>query len=532
MFLRRGLIAFLAALSLLGSAEFSFAEKRVALVIGNSAYQNTAILANPTNDAKDVAEALKALGFTVIFGTDLDKASMDRKVRDFAEELSGAKLGLFFYAGHGLQYAGHNYLVPIDAKLTTAPGLDFEMVRLDLVQRSMEAESQVNLIFLDACRDNPLGRNLARAMGTRSTQIGTGLAAMESGVGTLISFSTQPGNVALDGSGRNSPYTGPFLKHIAKPGQDLSDILIAVRNDVMATTGNKQVPWEHSALRAKFYFTPPAPVVPIEVQVETNFWEIVKNSDNIAVLQTYLDRYPKGNFADTANSLIERRKQELKSEQARLAGEALQVEDGKRASEVKRLEDAQAAAATPKLAAVAPTENLRSTDSQATPATKFASFSPEELTAALKKELGRVGCDPGSTDGKWGDKATAALVRFVRYTKVGIATDRPTPEALDIISAQRVRICPLECGEGRRAVDDKCVAIPRSASRDDGKPSAGGNFNDLLNKKRAACKGGDMGACRELCSGSGGNNPACNKLSGGGGGGGHGRGDRRGARSW
>lgn len=524
--LRSRLIAILSVFFLLGSAELSFAEKRVALVIGNSAYQNTAVLANPTNDAKDVAEALRALGFTVISGTDLDKASMDRKVRDFAEALSGAKLGLFFYAGHGLQYAGQNYLVPIDAKLTTAPGLDFEMVRLDLVQRSMESEAQVNLIFLDACRDNPLGRNLARAMGTRSTQIGTGLAPVESGVGTLISFSTQPGNVALDGSGRNSPFTGPFLKHIAKQGQDLSDILIAVRNDVMAATENKQVPWEHSALRAKFYFTPPAPVVPLEVQVETNFWEIVKNSDNPAVLQTYLDRYPKGSFADVAASLIQRRKQE--AEQARRADEGLQIDEGKRIVEAKRLEDAQLASGTQKLAIAAPAENIRKSDLQAVPATKFASLSAEDLTTALKKELGRVGCDPGPIDGKWGDKATTALARFVRYTKVAIATDRPTPEALDIISAQRVRICPLECGEGQRAVDDKCVAVPRSASRDSVKsisPSSKGSFTENLKKTMDSCKSGNVGACQTICTASGGTSPMCRR-------GREGRQELRGARSW
>ena len=146
------------------------AEKRVALVIGNSAYQHTPKLANPRNDATDMVAALKKLGFQVIEGFDLDKAAFDRKVRDFATALSGAQAGVFFYAGHGLQVAGQNYLVPIDAQLTTAAALDFEMVRLDLVHRTMERETKTNILFLDACRDNPLARNLARAMGTRSTR--------------------------------------------------------------------------------------------------------------------------------------------------------------------------------------------------------------------------------------------------------------------------------------------------------------------------------------------------------------------------
>ena len=241
-----------------GSAGFA-ATKRVALVIGNSAYQHTPILENPKNDAADMTAALSDLGFAVIGGTDLDKAAMDRKVREFAEALNGADVGLLFYAGHGLQVGGQNYLVPIDAKLTTAAALDFEMIRLDLVHRAMERESKTNIVFLDACRDNPLGRNLARAMGTRSADIGDGLAAVESGVGTLISFSTQPGNVALDGDGRNSPFASAMVKQLAlRGGADLGEMLIHVRNDVMGATRGKQIPWEHSALTAKFYFVPPA----------------------------------------------------------------------------------------------------------------------------------------------------------------------------------------------------------------------------------------------------------------------------------
>ena len=179
-------------------------------------------------------------------------------MRDFATALQGADAGVFFYAGHGLQVAGQNYLVPVDAELTTAATLEFEMVRVDVVHRVMERQTSTNVLFLDACRDNPLARNLARAMGTRSAEIGRGLAPLESGVGTLISFSTQPGNVALDGAGRNSPFAGALVKHMSASNDDLSAILIAVRNDVMKETQRKQVPWEHSALTGRFYFNPAA----------------------------------------------------------------------------------------------------------------------------------------------------------------------------------------------------------------------------------------------------------------------------------
>jgi phosphate transport system substrate-binding protein len=243
-----------------GSA--AHAAKRVALVIGNSAYQHAGELANTRNDASDMAAVLRTQGFQVIDGFDLDKSALERKIRDFAAALVGAEVGVFFYAGHGMQVSGTNYLVPIDAGLRTASALDFEMVRLDLVQRTMEREAATNILFLDACRDNPLAPNLARAMGTRSADIGRGLAAAESGVGTLISFSTQPGNVALDGTGRNSPFAGALIKHLRASNDDLSAILIAVRNDVMRETQRRQVPWEHSALTGRFYFTPNAPNAP------------------------------------------------------------------------------------------------------------------------------------------------------------------------------------------------------------------------------------------------------------------------------
>jgi phosphate transport system substrate-binding protein len=249
-------------LLLLCVGSVAHAGKRVALVIGNSAYQHAGELANTRNDATDMAVALRTQGFQVIDGLDLDKPAFDRKVRDFAATLVGAEVGVFYYAGHGMQVSGQNYLVPIDAQLKNASALDFEMVRLDLVQRTMEREAPTNILFLDACRDNPLAPNLARAMGTRSTDIGRGLAAAESGIGTLISFSTQPGNVALDGSGRNSPFAGALIKQLVSSNDDLSAILIAVRNDVMRETQRRQVPWEHSALTGRFYFnsaaTPPA----------------------------------------------------------------------------------------------------------------------------------------------------------------------------------------------------------------------------------------------------------------------------------
>ena len=294
----------------------ALAERRVALVIGNSAYKYAGVLTNPVNDATDMAAALKKVGFQVIEGMDLNKSSFDRKIRDFATSVSGADTGLFFYAGHGLQVAGQNYLVPIDAELNTPDALEFEMVRLDVVQRIMERATQTNILFLDACRNNPLARNLARALGTRSAEIGRGLAAVESGSGTLISFSTQPGNVALDGVGRNSPFAHALVRQISTSGEDLSAMLIAVRNDVMSATQRRQVPWEHSALTGRFYFGQAAAgqTPPWRVGEAAEVWNATKETTDIDLLESFIARYKDTFFADLAKSRINELKKRASSE--------------------------------------------------------------------------------------------------------------------------------------------------------------------------------------------------------------------------
>ena len=234
------------------------AEKRLALVVGNAAYVHAAPLANPVNDAQDIAATLKEAGFEVIVGLDLDKRGFDLKVRDFARALGQADVAVLFYAGHGLQVGGRNFLVPVDAQLASERDLDFEAVPVDFVLKQMELgrETKTNIVFLDACRDNPLTRTLARSMGTRSAALGQGLAQLQAGVGTFIAYSTQPGNVAVDGATRNSPFTAALTKAVREPGRTLTSVMVEVRRDVLAATAGKQVPWDHSALTGEFYFHP------------------------------------------------------------------------------------------------------------------------------------------------------------------------------------------------------------------------------------------------------------------------------------
>src|SRR5262245_33756313 len=205
------------------------ADTRVALVIGNAAYQNTSVLKS-SSDAIDMAAALTRLGFDVVDGTDLDKRAMERTMRAFTQKLARADVALFYFAGHAVQSGGQNFLMPTDARLRSEGDIDFETLPLALVLRQMEREAKTSIVLLDACRDNPLARSLARNMGTRSSLIGQGLAEVRAGVGTLVGFSTQPGNIAMDGEGRNSPYTTALLQHMETPGKDVGGVLIQVRN--------------------------------------------------------------------------------------------------------------------------------------------------------------------------------------------------------------------------------------------------------------------------------------------------------------
>lgn len=249
--MRLGLVL-LVLLSIL-SASGAEAEKRIALVVGNAAYQSVAPLANARNDARLIAETLRGVGFTLIGGgaqVDLDKIAFDRAVQAFGNQLIGADVALFYYAGHGVQIRGSNYLVPVSANPVREADVDFQMVDVALVLRQMEGSgTKLNLVILDACRNNPFGgRNL------RSTE--SGLAQIRAPEGTLLSYATQPGNVALDGANGNSPYTRALAETIRQPGLDIFQTFNQVGLLVKRATGGSQQPWVSSSpIDGAFYFS-------------------------------------------------------------------------------------------------------------------------------------------------------------------------------------------------------------------------------------------------------------------------------------
>jgi hypothetical protein len=298
------------------------AEKRVALVIGNSHYKNVTPLDNPVNDAKLMAEALRALGFVIVGGNaqlDLDKAQFDTAIHGFSDQIQGADVGLFYYAGHGLQVRGQNYLVPVGANPARETDVDFQMVDTALVLRQMEgAGTKLNIVILDACRNNPFG-----GRGLRGTE--GGLAQMRAPEGTLISYATQPGNVARDGANGNSPYTKALADAIRKPGRDIFQTFNAVGLAVKEATGGVQQPWVSSSpIAGNFYFAgqaagvpataaapPPTVAAPTVADEAARAWSVTQNTTSIAVMEDFIRQ-----FGGTAyGSMARARLAELKKSQ-------------------------------------------------------------------------------------------------------------------------------------------------------------------------------------------------------------------------
>ena len=304
--------------------------ERVALVVGNGKYNEAAgALKNPVNDAAAVAAALRGLGFQVIEGRDLDEDRFYDKIAEFDVAARKAGMALFFYAGHGLQVEGRNYLMPVDLKLERKQDLKRGAVELADVLEVMRSET--NLVILDACRNNPLAGELARSLGlSRAVAANRGLARVESTSGTLIAYATEPGAVAADGAGEHSPYTEALLAHLETPGLSVHDLFTQVTASVLARTDAKQKPWTHSSLSKIVRLVPEEKFVPtvdvstspesesvsqrlaaekeaarrLAAEREMLFWETAKDSKNSADVQAYLDLYPKGLYAALARNRL------------------------------------------------------------------------------------------------------------------------------------------------------------------------------------------------------------------------------------
>lgn len=278
-------------------------EKRVALVIGNAAYQQGA-LANPVNDARAITAKLKGLGFEVVLKENLKQREIGAVYREFRSKITPGGVALVFYAGHGLQFSGQNYFPAVDAAIDGEEDVPLQSLNLGMLLDTMEqAKAGVSLVFLDACRDNPFARRFRG--GSR------GLTKVEAASGTLIHYATRPGSVAADGSGKNGTYTEALLAQMDQPGVPVEQMLKRVTNTVVDKTKGKQEPWVEGSLRGEFYFIFQGPTTveikpagPNPAQVELTFWDSIKSSSDKADFEEYLRQYPQGRFAGIARNRV------------------------------------------------------------------------------------------------------------------------------------------------------------------------------------------------------------------------------------
>lgn len=289
------------------SAALAETEQRVALVIGNASYATVGKLKNPANDAQAMARMLARTGFDVVEQEDGTRRAMIQAIRTFAAKLSPGGVGLFFYAGHGMQVQGINYLVPVDAALAVEDDLKYEAVDLqDVLDKLDDARVRLSIVILDACRDNPFARSF------RSSA--RGLAQIDPPRGTIIAYSTAPGKVAMDGDGSNGLYTTELLKAMSEPGVKLQDVLARVTDAVEMQTHKAQVPWTNSTFRGDFYFIRPTTDSPLrpsgqqDISLEAQeqaAWTAVATSTTAAPLEAFLKLFPAGVFAGIAQAKIE-----------------------------------------------------------------------------------------------------------------------------------------------------------------------------------------------------------------------------------
>ena len=438
------------------------ASKRVALVVGNGAYQNVSALPNPTNDAQDVASALRRLNFDVTHITDLNRNDFQNTLADFSEKSDNAEVAIFFFAGHGIEINRENYLIPVDAKLATDSKVRFEAVSLSDVSAAMEGVKGLRLVLLDACRNNPFIKEMKRSSTTRS--IGRGLAAPEPTVGSLVSFAAKEGTVASDGAGRNSPYTRGLLDNLEKPGLEVNFLFRKVRDSVLEATGGKQEPFTYGSLPGKSIYlkepvktaavapatqTAPAQqlIVPAPAptnQAEISYWVSIVNLNSKELFQSYIDKYPNGQFTEIARYRID------------------QITGVKRTLDSKVEPGKTAETTQTQVASVNPTPTQPST---AVEAPKAAVEEKPMTRAEIRKvqsELNRIGCSVGRADGLWGKASIRGLKNYAKHSNTRWDL-QPTSALMASLQSHNSRVCPLVCRRGFEVKGGTCKRIVTTA---------------------------------------------------------------------
>jgi len=447
--------AFVLAVALIVFSLPALAAKRVALVMGNSAYQNVNPLANPANDAEIMSATLRNAGFEVVdLKRDLKANEMRRALRDFSDQVRDADMAIVYFAGHGIEIDGVNYLLPVDAVLERDIDAFDEAVPLDRLLTVIEPARQLRLVILDACRDNPFGKSMKRA--TASRGIGRGLAKIEpSSPNTLIAFAAKAGSTALDGDNDHSPFTTALTKYLPRPGLDLRRAFGFARDDVLKATNNKQEPFIYGSLGgddvALVAAPPPTTTADPNADIRRDY-ELAERVGTVPVWDSFINTHPSGFYTDLARAQRGR----LVAEAARIAA----VEKSQSvADEQRRLpeNDASAAEQTGRAAkgkAVGDVAAL--TAGTANP----GAVNPDaDIPRQLQAELRRVGCNPGAVDGRWDAASQKSLGLFNNNARTQFDVKFASLDALEAVRGKTVRVCPLICDSGFEAKGDSCTRI-------------------------------------------------------------------------
>ena len=515
MLLRIGITVLLCLFSLASTA---WAQKRVALMVGNSAYENAPKLANPVNDAQAVADMFKAAGFEVVSArTNVGNLEFKRALRDFTFAVNNADIAVVYFAGHGIEVKGTNYLLPVDAKLAADYDVEDEAVSLNRVIEATESAKRLRLVILDACRDNPFNKTMQRVVATRG--VTTGLAKVEpASTDTIIAYAAKAGSTAEDGVGGHSPFTAALLKHLTVPGRDVRLAFGNVRDEVLATTNKKQEPFVYGSLGGAAVELVPAPkAAPAPVAAAPapsadpdgairRDYELAERVGTREAWDSFLATYATGFYSKLAqaqrNKLIaeENRiaatEKAKAAEQARIAASGAQAaeqakaraqaeaaEQARRAAELaKKAEEAKLAEierAKPRAEAAAPArsdsanagkvENAAGVASADKPVGPVAALpapaAPEAASPALGQvprmlqvELRRVGCYTASIDDTWNANARRSLDRYNKRSGRQFDTGVASLEALDALKSETSRVCPLQCGAREVERNGSCVA--------------------------------------------------------------------------
>lgn len=492
--LRQWLLAF----ALLVVCQPAFAAKRVALVIGNSAYQSVPALPNPANDAVTIAQTFRDAGFDVVDSRhDLSSLDMKRALRDFSDKARDADIAVVYYAGHGMEMDGNNYLIPVDARLERDFDVEDESVSLDRVLLAVDPARQLRLVILDACRDNPFARKMKRTVANRG--IGRGLAKIEpTSPNMLIAYSAKAGSTAVDGDAKNSPFTLALAKYLTRPGLDVRKAFGFVRDDVLKSTSNQQEPFVYGSLGGEDVALVPAKSAPAAAPVAAaaspqadvrKDYELALQVGNKAAWQAFLAQYPNGFYANLARLQLDKitaeetrvaateKAQSAEQERARLAAQGAQRErQAKADADAKAAEQARIAAeaakqvaqekateASSRAADIAPAASLAAAPAPADKPVNVAALNPqpsqEDVTRSVQAELHRVGCLTGDADGDWGAASKRSLGLFNRYAGTKFDTGTASSDALDAIRLKTSRVCPLVCAHGFKADGDQCSRI-------------------------------------------------------------------------